>query len=186
MIMKERLIGALAGEVEMEEIQIEVEGGEFARWVMETGQEELPRKKTNVLHRRNRISAEKNIKEWDGRLGYEIGTKEEISKLQLEDKTLDEVRQRAIKRNKGDVWMIEEEVLYKVRKNKRGGKAIQLVVPKEKRKEVMEREHDAKTAGHMGIFKTMERIAAKYWWPEMRRDVEELRRHPLERKQGQR
>ena len=51
--------------------------------------------------------------------------------------------------------MIEEEVLYKMRKNKRGSKWIQLVVPKEKRKEVMEREHDAKTAGHMGIFKTM-------------------------------
>ena len=97
LIMKERLIGALAGEVDIEDIQIEVEGGEFARWVMETGQEEPPRKKTEVLHRRNRVSAEKNIKEWDRRLGYELGTKEEISKLQLEDKTLNEVRQRAIK-----------------------------------------------------------------------------------------
>ena len=35
----------------------------------------------------------------------------------------------------------------------------------------MEREHDGKIAGHMGIFKTMERIARKYWWPGMREDV---------------
>ena len=97
---------------------------------MEMGQEE-PKKKTEVLHRRSRVNAERNIKEWDRRLGYELGTKEEISKLQLEDKTLNKVRQRAIKRNKGNMWMIEEEVLYKVRKNKRGSKWIQLVVPKE-------------------------------------------------------
>jgi len=37
----------------------------------------------------------------------------------------------------------------------------------------MEAEHDSKFAGHMGVFKMMERIARKYWWPEMRKEVSE-------------
>ena len=111
------------------------------------------------------------MEEWAEKRYRWIGTAEDISVAQLQDETLEDVRARATGRNKKELWMIEEDVLYRRRVRKRGQEDIQLVVPKPMREKVMESEHDGKTAGHMGVFKTTERIAKKYWWPEMRADV---------------
>lgn len=46
-----------------------------------------------------------------------------------------------------------------------------LVVPKENRKSVIKDLHDPPTSGHLGVSKTLHRIAARYYWPKMAADV---------------
>ncbi|KAH8356644.1 hypothetical protein KR084_001058, partial [Drosophila pseudotakahashii] len=46
-----------------------------------------------------------------------------------------------------------------------------LCVPRSHRRRVLEECHDAPTAGHFGIRKTILRVASKYYWPGMYRDV---------------
>lgn len=45
------------------------------------------------------------------------------------------------------------------------------VVPKRERKSILENMHCPPTAGHLGIYKTYNRIINKYYWPKMRSDV---------------
>jgi hypothetical protein len=45
------------------------------------------------------------------------------------------------------------------------------VVPKPRRSEILKCCHDEPTAGHLGILKTYERIAQKYYWPKLKYDV---------------
>ncbi|KAJ8964621.1 hypothetical protein NQ317_003848 [Molorchus minor] len=44
------------------------------------------------------------------------------------------------------------------------------VVPKNKRAEIIREHHDPPTCGHLGVFKTQSRIAAKYYWPKLKQD----------------
>jgi len=44
-------------------------------------------------------------------------------------------------------------------------------IPKEERPEILRRSHDEITAGHLGIAKTIARIAEHYYWPGMFRDI---------------
>lgn len=46
-----------------------------------------------------------------------------------------------------------------------------LVVPKEYRRQVFDECHDQPTAGHFGVFKTLDRISRLYYWPKMQVDV---------------
>ena len=46
-----------------------------------------------------------------------------------------------------------------------------ICIPREQRKEIMHQYHDAPTAGHGGIAKTIARIASKYYWPGMLREI---------------
>lgn len=46
-----------------------------------------------------------------------------------------------------------------------------LCIPKEARNDILRRYHDAPTAGHMAIAKTIARIAEFYCWPGMFRDI---------------
>lgn len=46
-----------------------------------------------------------------------------------------------------------------------------LVIPKDKRREILYNGHDICTAGHFGIYKTFNRIARLYYWPSMRADI---------------
>jgi hypothetical protein len=66
-----------------------------------------------------------------------------------------------------------EEVLYRYKKRsgKRTKKDLQLVLPKKYREEIMEAHHDEPIAGHLGQFKTIERIAKNYWWPNMAEEI---------------
>lgn len=45
------------------------------------------------------------------------------------------------------------------------------VIPKDHRLKIIVQAHDPPTAGHMGILKTYERVASKYYWPKLRCDV---------------
>ncbi|KAH8244767.1 hypothetical protein KR026_005718, partial [Drosophila bipectinata] len=46
-----------------------------------------------------------------------------------------------------------------------------LCVPMEMRQQVLKENHDAPTAGHLGVRKTIARVAARYFWPGMQRDI---------------
>ena len=46
-----------------------------------------------------------------------------------------------------------------------------LCVPKNYREQVLTENHDVATAGHLGIAKTSARVALRYYWPGMFRDV---------------
>ena len=46
-----------------------------------------------------------------------------------------------------------------------------IVVPAKLRKEILERFHDHKLAGHQGVKKTLTIIKNKYFWPKMAQDV---------------
>ena len=49
---------------------------------------------------------------------------------------------------------------------------IDIEVPMEKRKSIIEARHDAKSVGHPGIAKTIELITRDFTWPGLRKDVE--------------
>ena len=48
-----------------------------------------------------------------------------------------------------------------------------MVLPKELREEVMRNHHDDLLAGHVGYYKTLQRINQWYWWPGMGKEVKE-------------
>jgi len=52
-----------------------------------------------------------------------------------------------------------------------GTKKGQILVPKDKITEVLNRYHDHKLAGHLGITKTINRIRPKFNWPKMDKDI---------------
>ncbi len=47
------------------------------------------------------------------------------------------------------------------------------LVPKERRKEVLQECHDAPLSGHFGFYKTFNRIRSLYYWPQMRKEIME-------------
>lgn len=49
----------------------------------------------------------------------------------------------------------------------------QLVIPKDKRLDLLKHTHDAPTAGHYGAERTLQRVQRSYYWPGMRRDIYE-------------
>lgn len=42
-----------------------------------------------------------------------------------------------------------------------------ILVSKENRAEILKQCHDSVTSGHLGIYKTFERIKVNYYWPKM-------------------
>lgn len=45
------------------------------------------------------------------------------------------------------------------------------VIPKSRQNEILKKHHDEPTSGHLGIYKTHQRIAQKYYWPKLKSDV---------------
>lgn len=74
------------------------------------------------------------------------------------------------------LWRVYDEVLYK-RANLRypdlnDNRSEWLeVVPKGLRPKIIHDHHDPPTCGHLGIYKTINRISDKYYWPSMKADV---------------
>ena len=177
-IATKEMLGGIVASVMAEggeegDVPVRMNGATLARWVVGGIEGNGQGDTVKVVHQRQRKTARRNMEEWADNKYKWLGTEEEMSKAQLEDESLEEYRARAAGRNRKGMWIIEEEVLYRRRKRRRGQEDIQLVVPKPMREKILEVEHDGKTAGHMGIFKTSERIARKYWWPSMREDVRE-------------
>ena len=88
---------------------------------------------------------------------------DEILAKEQKDETLEPIRIKVNKDRNGN-WIILNEVIYRIRHNKRkrGKRRLQLVLPKGYREEIMEAYHDYPQAGHIGEFKTIESIAQKY------------------------
>ncbi len=97
----------------------------------------------------------------------------EIAKMQLEDESLTDCIQAAQKDTKATTWMIHNDCLHHIQKQRRTRNTrIQLVLPKSLREQIMEAYHDELLAGHCGYFKTAQKIQQWYWWPKMHLDIE--------------
>lgn len=74
-------------------------------------------------------------------------------------------------------FRLENNILYKAvqSKNEYGFRDNQdkwrVVVPKDRRPELLKRCHDIPTSGHLGVYKTFHRLANQYFWPKMKADV---------------
>lgn len=106
-------------------------------------------------------------------------TSEVVPPLVTTDKWYLKVRKNVQRQpNKYPQWRIWRESLYKyvdsisyIPELAEENENWKLVVPKDKRKEVLYRCHDEVTAGHAGVFKTYHRVRQKYYWPRMKYDV---------------
>lgn len=73
-------------------------------------------------------------------------------------------------------WWLEGKQLYKKIKTKYptlidAESQWAMVVPKERRQEIIRQHHDPPTCGHLGVYKTVNRLSMRYYWPKMRYDV---------------
>jgi hypothetical protein len=181
--MTKMVLDKLQGEEDLEDLEIRMNGQELARSicavVAPVSTEEEGMKDPTSMHRRKRKRAFESMLDWSAKRVWGMKDREEMSKEQLEDETLEETRKKAMGRDKSGIWVIREDILYRVRRRKNRKEEVQLVVPEKRRAEVMQWEHDTKAAGHMGVFKTAERIAKKYWWPGMRNDIQRYVRECL-------
>ena len=48
---------------------------------------------------------------------------------------------------------------------------MQMIVPESLKEEILELYHDVPTAGHLGIYKTLEKIKQHLYWPSMKNYV---------------
>lgn len=70
-------------------------------------------------------------------------------------------------------WKVEEGQLLKLIAGADGAPSWAIVVPRELRAAVLIECHDAPTAGHGGVNKTVDRVRRRYYWPRMRADVKQ-------------
>ena len=74
-------------------------------------------------------------------------------------------------------WKVVDGQLYYLRPRTTASDVIEdldrwkLVLPRERRLEVLSESHDDHQAGHLGIDKIYQRLAVAYYWPNMFRDV---------------
>lgn len=78
--------------------------------------------------------------------------------------------------DKFPAWRVENNTLFKYVKSKIPELSSEsdfwkIVVPKDKRKDILQRCHCDVTAGHFGSFKTFWKIRNKYYWPKMQADI---------------
>ena len=65
------------------------------------------------------------------------------------------------------------QVLYKKWETDNGqDERLLIVIPHELRPFILQQLHDGPFGGHLGIKKTRDKIRQKYFWPNMRQDVE--------------
>lgn len=72
-------------------------------------------------------------------------------------------------------WKTESGVLWKLDPGKRGilngAPTWKLVIPKSQRRDALWECHDSPLSGHLGIFKTLQRLKLYYYWPGMATDT---------------
>ena len=69
---------------------------------------------------------------------------------------------------------VENGLLYRkwVNENSDKDSVLQLVAPKELRKDILHLLHSHKTSGHLGIAKTLGKLRHRFYWPRHKADVE--------------
>lgn len=73
--------------------------------------------------------------------------------------------------NQHKSYVIKDGSLYRSFGGSRIEPSWKLCVPPDRRQDVLRENHDAATAGHLGVKKTLNRVAINYYWPNWRRDV---------------
>ena len=76
-------------------------------------------------------------------------------------------------KNEIDKFEMVENALYKIISNHKdkSKKVLRLAIPTVMKRQVMYSHHNAISAEHLGVFKTYNRIAERYWWKGMYQDV---------------
>lgn len=92
---------------------------------------------------------------------------------------LERVKQHPVK---FPVWRVENDTLYKyvkptIPRLSFYGDEWKIVVPKDRRKDILHRCHDKPTSGHVGVYKTFGKLLQHYYWPKMRKDVASYVKH---------
>ena len=98
--------------------------------------------------------------------------KEDLIRWQKADPTLDKIRAMVIQ-ERGD-YEEHDGILYRNFKPNIGEETasiLQLVLPKQYRRKVLEVAHDIPLAGHLGRKKTLNRILQRFFWPGITHDV---------------
>ena len=74
-----------------------------------------------------------------------------------------------------DKLAVKDGLLFKTGYNPKTRRTNwQLLVPSAKRKEVFTHLHEHNTGGHLGVERTLEKIKLGFYWPTMRRTIEDL------------
>uniref|UniRef100_A0A158P4K2 RNA-directed DNA polymerase n=1 Tax=Tetranychus urticae TaxID=32264 RepID=A0A158P4K2_TETUR len=67
-------------------------------------------------------------------------------------------------------FVLKDMILYKLIEREIGP-ALALCVPKKLIEEIIASCHDDPIAGHLGFYKTINKIKSRYWWPDLQIDV---------------
>lgn len=103
--------------------------------------------------------------------------KDEVPSIEINDRWYTHMLKK-VQRNpfKYRIWKIHKNKLYKHIQIKYpaladSGQEWREVVPKFRRNDLLIEHHDKPTSGHLGIFKTFERLAQRFYWPKMKADI---------------
>ncbi len=69
-------------------------------------------------------------------------------------------------------FCVRDDILY--RKGKEVNDEWRLVIPRDKRSEILSLLHDSKFTGHPGMSQMKLTIGSRFYWPSMRQDIENL------------
>lgn len=100
----------------------------------------------------------------------------EIREAQLKDEELKKIiesfenNDENISRWASRGYLMNDGILYRYSPESDAEEA-QLVIPLQEREAILFTYHDATTAGHYGIDRAYSRIAARYYWPGLKKDV---------------
>ncbi|KAK9395596.1 hypothetical protein NXF25_018957, partial [Crotalus adamanteus] len=72
---------------------------------------------------------------------------------------------------KTDSWFLENKTIVTYRDGL-AWKGLKLYLPETLRVQALQRSHDIKQAGHFGYLKTLHLIQWQFWWPGLKKDVE--------------
>ena len=71
-----------------------------------------------------------------------------------------------------DQYIVDEEILYRINKSARQDDVMaQLVIPRTLIATVLKNMHDDRLCGHLGMSKTIQKIAQRFTWKNMNRDI---------------
>ena len=111
-----------------------------------------------------------------------LSPKQKLVKEQLNDEVIMQLRMKAVDEKTADAmaecFYMKDEVLMRKSKPLNSGtnewdSIHQIVIPKCYRQDILRMAHDLPFAGHMGVRKTHHRILPYFYWPGLRRDVEQ-------------
>ena len=100
--------------------------------------------------------------------------KEELARQTAEDVTLEAIRVAAGGKNNtavGEGFVYQDGLIYRRKPGRMGDVIEQLVVPNQCRPTIMRVAHETPLGGHLGRKKTIQRVAQRFYWPSLYRDV---------------